>query len=219
MTEPDVTLTDYCLAFEGALFALLMYARGEGAAPLRWWFVLFFGSLSLAAATGGTVHGFFLDGATTGYAILWPSTLIAIGATTVATWMIGAQLAFSDRAVRWISLLAAIQFAVYCLIVLLITDDFRIAIVNYLPAVFFLLAIFAIKYVQTRKPQVVIGLIGIVLTLLASFVQQAGVAIHPLYFNHNALYHVIQAVALLMIFASARWMYILAVQKGTGTSH
>jgi hypothetical protein len=43
------------------------------------------------------------------------------------------------------------------------------------------------------------------LTFVAAGVQQAGVALGSIHFNHNALYHVIQAVALFMIFWSARW--------------
>jgi hypothetical protein len=35
-------------------------------------------------------------------------------------------------------------------------------------------------------------------------VQQLRIAVHPVYLNHNALYHVIQFVALWMIFVAAR---------------
>jgi hypothetical protein len=84
MTEPDVALTDYGLAIECALFSYLLYRRG-GQQPLRGWFVLFFASTGLAAFTGGTVHGFFLDVETKGYAILWPLTLVAIGITALST--------------------------------------------------------------------------------------------------------------------------------------
>ncbi len=40
--------------------------------------------------------------------------------------------------------------------------------------------------------------------LVAAGVQQLGIALHPVYFDHNALYHLIQAVAVLMLFLSAR---------------
>jgi hypothetical protein len=42
-----------------------------------------------------------------------------------------------------------------------------------------------------------------VLTLVAAVVQQRRIALHPAYFNHNALYHAIQAIALGMIYLGA----------------
>jgi hypothetical protein len=49
------------------------------------------------------------------------------------------------------------------------------------------------------------GVTGLALTFVAAAVQQLRIAIHPVYFNHNALYHVIQAGALLLIFVAARF--------------
>jgi Family of unknown function (DUF6962) len=47
---------------------------------------------------------------------------------------------------------------------------------------------------------------GVALTLVAALLQQREVSIHPRYFNHSALYHVLQAVALFLIFLSGRWL-------------
>jgi hypothetical protein len=33
--------------------------------------------------------------------------------------------------------------------------------------------------------------------------QQAGVALHPVHFDHNAVYHVVQAVALYLLYRTA----------------
>src|SRR3990172_2225617 len=76
LTEPDVTLTDYGLAIECALFTYLIYHRRNQQHPLRIWFTLFFGSLALSALTGGTAHGFFLNGGTTGHTILWSASIL-----------------------------------------------------------------------------------------------------------------------------------------------
>jgi hypothetical protein len=45
---------------------------------------------------------------------------------------------------------------------------------------------------------------GMTLTFAAALVQQRRVALHRVYFNHNALYHAIQAVAIGLLFWSAR---------------
>ena len=101
--------------------------------------------------------------------------------------------------------MAVIEFACYCLFVLFVTHSFFIAVINYLPAVVFLTVIFFLDYFQAHERQVLIGLGGFLLTFMAAGVQQGGIALHPIYFNHNALYHLIQAVALFLIFWAARW--------------
>ncbi|MGH7408224.1 MAG: DUF6962 family protein [Candidatus Methylomirabilales bacterium] len=204
ITEPDVTLTDYGLAIECALFTYLLYRRGGRPQPLRTWFAVFFGSASVASLTGGTVHGFFLDVKTVGYAILWPATLVAIGVTALSTWAIGARIQFSAGVARGISIGAAVGFAGYCVVVLFVAQTFRIAVLNYLPAAIFLLGVLTIAYARVREREVLVGMGGLVLIFVAAGVQQGGVALHPVYFNHNALFHLIQAVALFMLFWGAR---------------
>ena len=206
ISEPDVTLTDYGLAIECALLAYMLYRQRSPQQALRIWFVLFFGSISVAAFTGRTVHGFPVNDGTIAHGILWRATLVAIGITALTAWVAGAWIRYSSVVARWISIVAALEFTVYCVIVLFVTQ--AIAIINYLPATLFLFVVFGLGFLKARRRQVLVGLVGIGLTFVASFVQQNEIALHPVYFNHNALYHLIQAVALLMIFWGARW-YVL----------
>jgi len=208
ITEPDVTFTDYGLAIECALFTYLLHRQGSLQRQLKTWFMLFFMSVGVGALAGGTVHGFFLNEATAGYAVLWPTTLLAIGMTALATWAIGAKIHFSTAIARWITIVAAAGFVGYCVVVLFVTQDFFVVIVNYLPAVFFLLLVFLDLYLKTRARLVLFGLVGLALILVASWVQHSGIALDPIYLNHNAFYHLIQAVALFLIFWSARWFVV-----------
>src|SRR5213083_2011568 len=120
MTEPDVALTDYALALECTVFAYLLQRKEHA---------LFFGSAAVASLAGGTVHGFFLDARTLGNTVLWRLTLIAIGA----------RVLFPLPTARRISIAAAAAFAAYCVVTVFITQEFRAAVVFYLPAVVFLL--------------------------------------------------------------------------------
>ena len=208
ITEPDVTLTDYGLAIECALFTYLLHRQGSLQRQLKTWFMLFFMSVGVGALTGGTVHGFFLNEATAGYAVLWPVTLLAIGVTALAMWTIGAKIHFSTTTAHWITIVAAVGFIGYCGVVLFVTQDFFVVIVNYLPAVSFLLLVFLGLYLRTRARLVLFGLVGLALILVASWVQHSGIALHPIYFSHNAFYHLIQAVALFLIFWSTRWFVV-----------
>lgn len=206
MTEPDVTLTDYALAIECALFAFLLYCNGDRSAPTRPWFILFFASIGVATLTGGTVHGFFLDTESMGYWILWPLTLVAGGVAALATWAIAAKLGLSEKMERRIITLATLEAVFYCATVLLFSQEFYITVINYLFPTLFLLIVLHKLYRHMRIRELGIGTIGLVLTFVAAGAQQGRLALHPLYFNHNAVYHTIQAVALLMIFWAARWL-------------
>lgn len=204
IAEPDVTLTDYGLALECALFAALLYRSDRGAGPMRTWFIVFFGALAAAALTGGTSHGFFHDESTLIFKVLWNTTLIAIGVTAWSAWMIGSRFEFASGAARPLRWFASALFLGYCIVVLFVRNSFAVAIVHYLPAVLFLLAAFASGYFRSRRRHYLTGLIGLSLTLAAAGAQQTRIALHPEYFDHNALYHLIQAVAVLMLFLSAR---------------
>lgn len=207
MTEPDVTLTDYALALECAVFCAvaLRWTATDArlTALLRWW-VVFFASIGVSSLLGGTVHGFFNDGGTPGYAILWPATLLALGVTSTATWTIAAYVQLREPVRSWVRRAAIAQLVVYTLVVLFVSTRFFVAIAAYLPAVLFLLIALSAAYLRTRERAVAYGVAGLALTFVAAAVQQLRVAIHPVYFNHNALYHTIQAAALLLIFLSAR---------------
>jgi hypothetical protein len=206
IAEPDVALTDYVLAIESVLFACLIYRKTMRGNLRAIWFVAFFGSISLASLAGGTSHGFFNDVQTAGYAILWPATLIAIGVTALAAWAIGAHLLFSPKTARWISAAAAAEFAAYSAVVLLGAREFWLAMADYLPAALFLLIALVAEYRREKHGKIFTGIAGLALTFVAAAVQWAAIPIHPDYFNHNALYHLIQAAGLFMIFQAARFL-------------
>jgi hypothetical protein len=204
MTEPDVALTDYGLTVLCAVLAHFVYRRGTPGNAFRDWFTLFFLATGAAALFGGTVHGFFEEEGSAGHAILWRATMVSIGAATLAGWAIAAQLLLSDRLSRLVTLFAGIQVALYVLLVLFLVQDFRVAIFEYLPAALFMLIGLARAYWRDRVGALAVAAAGMVLTFVAAAVQQAGIGLHPVYFNHNALYHLIQAIALVMLFLGAR---------------
>lgn len=210
MNEPDVTLTDYALGLECVFFALWLLAYGQADHPLRLWFIIFFVSIGLAAFTGGIVHGYFPNEGTPGHTFLWVTTLIAIGVTALSGWAIGAQLYFSETIAAWITRGAVIVFGLYCVVVLFATRDFLVAIAHYLPATIFLLIVYVLVYQQAHETPVLSGLLGLILTFIAAGVQQAQLSFHPVYLSYNALYHVLQAVALFLIYWSARWFVIVS---------
>ena len=71
-----------------------------------------------------------------------------------------------------------------------------------MPAVAFLLLAFALTYRRRPSSYLRVGIAGLVLSFVAAAIQQAEIRAPGL--THNALYHLVQAVAMLMIFAAAQ---------------
>lgn len=206
MTEPDVTLTDYGIALECAILAGLLHRRAAGRGDLRRFFVLFFAASGLGALAGGTVHGFFLHDDSLAAAALWRAALLALGVTAFAAWSIGARLLLAGTAARIVQALAALELAAYAVVVVVFDQRFLVAIVNYAPAVAFLALSFLVAYRRQGGGPLVAGLAGLLLTAAAAVVQRRGISLHPTLFNHNALYHVIQMIAFVLIFQAGRYV-------------
>ena len=204
ITEPDVTLTDYALALEGIIFLVLLQRGRADPWGLRSWFSLFFASVIAASLCGGTVHGFFLDEQTQGHTILWPTTLFSLGVTAISAWMIGAKLLFSIRVARYVLVLAILQFVFYSIAVLFRTEEFGVAILNNLLAIGFLIIAIGWAYLREKQRGLLLVAVGLTLNLAAGLQQQIETGIHSVYFNHNALYHVLQAIALYLFFLGSR---------------
>jgi hypothetical protein len=208
LTRPAVSLTDFALAIECIVFAVLLARLPASDAVLRRWFVVFFASVAAASFLGGTMHGFFEYSTNPFRTVLWTATLLAILVTSFATWSIAAILQLGESASQWVRRFALAQILVLTIVVLFVSKQFVVAIVAYLPATVFLLIGFWRGYVYTREPALKTGIVGLILTFIAAAVQQLKLAVHPVYFDHNALYHVIQFVALWMIYRAARWISI-----------
>lgn len=199
MTDPDVTLTDYGLAILCAAFVWRLWRDHRLGLPGRW-LRLFFAGVCLGALAGGTVHGFFALEGTPAHDVLWPATLLAIGLAAFAAWGLGARIVLGDGLARGLIGLAGLAFVIYAAIVLSGYQEFQVAILDYLPATIFLLL--AVLIADRRHPRTGFRLAagGLALSFVAAALQQLRIGLHPVWFDHNALYHVIDAVALTLFF-------------------
>lgn len=216
MNEPAVTLTDFGLAVECAILATLVGRQAPP--PLRRWWVLFFVAVGAGALFGGLVHGYYSDHRTLGWRLLWYATMIALGVAATAVWSLGAYVQLGERMGALLRRSALWLLAVYVLIVLTISSRFIVAILMYLPATLFLLVALIDAYRRSPLREEGIAIGGLVLTLIAAAVQAFGVAVHPVYFDHNALYHLIQAIALILLYLGARGIRPATVREAMSES-
>src|SRR5688500_9687472 len=112
MTEPDVALTDYALTLECAVFCTLALRWKVTDKRVRRWWVVLFASVGVGALTGGTVHGFYLAPGT-GHDVLWLATLLALGVTSMAMWMIGSYVQLREPVAAWVRRAAVAQLIAY----------------------------------------------------------------------------------------------------------
>ena len=204
LLEPAVSLTDLGLAIENTVFTVLLARRSTLLTSARRWWILFFVSLALAALLGFVTHGFFADKSLPLHQQLWGVTLLSMGLMALATVALAALLTFDARVANRIVWGAACLLVLYSVAVISGYRHFGLAIAAYAPAMVFLLIAFVNRLGKHHRRHWVLGIAGLVLTSIAAALQQLGVGLHPEYFNHNALYHVIQAPALWMLYLTAR---------------
>ncbi len=203
MTEPDVALTDYALAAECGVLAGRL-GRVAPPSPLRRAFLAYLVSLGLAALLGGTVHGFFLDPLSRGAQLLWPATLVVLGMSAWASWAIGARLLAAPRVAQQITVLAGLVWVGYTVAVVAGAHTFAVAVFHALPAALFLLVAFLRQVHGPAGGAAGLGALAVGVSLLAAGGQQAGIGLHPTLLSPNALAHVVQGGAVLLMFGAAR---------------
>jgi len=203
LLEPAVALTDLGLALENVVFAALLARRARNAVLQRW-LLVFFSSLALAAFMGFISHGFLADKSSGLHTAAWTIVLLAIGTVALAAWAVAAHLLWPGVLARRITRAAILCATLYAAVVLAGYRLFVMAIAFYLPATVLLLTALVVHYRRIPAAHLRAGIVGLLLTLVAALVQQTGIALHPVYFDHNALYHLIQAVALLLVYLAAR---------------
>jgi hypothetical protein len=108
-----------------------------------------------------------------------------------------------DSVKKW-AFFAVMIFLIYSTVVLFYSQRFTIVILNYVPAMVALLVVNIREYVRTSSTPYLLVIGGILVILVAACIQQAGLGIHPNYFNHNSTYHLVQALGLLLLFKGAK---------------
>jgi hypothetical protein len=198
--DPDVVFTDLGLALLGGYFAWRLRRRPG---------VVLMAGLACAALWGAVFHGWFPAGtATRPGLIVWLAVAVSILVVAAALLdmtilVLGAWL--TPGASRGITIARPAVIWAYCLafiaVVLFVDESFATIVWLYGPVL--LLALGAAAFAAVRAHDRSWGLVaaGLGLSALAALAQRAGVALHARYFDHNAMYHLIQAAALVVLYA------------------
>jgi uncharacterized protein DUF6962 len=201
--DPDVVFTDLGLAMLGAWFAWRLASRSRPGALGGAGAVLMAG-LASAAFWGAVFHAFFPeDTATLPGFIAWIPVSLSIVVAAAVLLDLGLRVLTSGlrrRVRRWVVAVYAVVFAA---VVLLLDDSFTSIVRFYVPALLLFLLAATVQAIRNAGGWVLVAL-GLALSAGAAALQQTGVALHPVYFDHNAVYHVVQAVALVLLYLGFR---------------
>jgi hypothetical protein len=184
VAEPMTLITDLLLTIAALVFAARLWR------VQRMWALAF---LFTAAGSfcGGMQHGFAPLMAPIAALLLWKATLFSIG---MASFFL---LAGSGH--TW-AIVAIVKLVIY-MSWMIVHNDFIWVIADY----GITLLLIGIAQLVRRGPSMpwVIG--SIVVSVIAALVQQSRFALHR-HFNHNDLYHLVQMVALWLLYRGGRVM-------------
>jgi hypothetical protein len=188
--EAATALTDGVMAAQCAWYAYRLGREAGRGAWLRRCMAASLAAVGVAAAAGAVHHGVSPMRRPRLYAASWKVVGLATGAAGTLL-LVSSLLASHAAAGRRVWLTAALVKSMVLNVLTWRSRDFRYVLVDYgasMAALFMLQA-------QQPGPASPDFRRGILLSFLAGFIQQKGPVLHPR-FDRNALYHLVQMVAL-----------------------
>ena len=203
ISEPMTMLTDYLVTLLAASLGIHLVIEGRARsaqAEVLWGWA--FMATALGALVGGTSHGFARQLGDEGWQVLWKITVYAIGAASFLL-LAGALVASISGPWRRPLLLLAFLKLVGYVWWMASHDDFRFVINDYGSTMVLVLLLQIWLWWVRRAPSAPWVVTGILVSFVASLIQQSGFALHQ-HFNHNDIFHVIQLLALWLLYRGGR---------------
>ena len=165
---------------------------------------MIFACLAASSLTGGSYHGFFPGKSESpgGWSV-WITTMLLLGLAAGLAWILFFVLSGVRDPRKMVPPVAAALLA-YAYVVLRVDHSFRVSAIFSTPPVLALLGLMLVRAVRHGDGQARLASAAIVLMLAAAGLQQLHVGVHPVWFNHNALYHLLEGIALAMLFVALR---------------
>jgi len=203
-SEPVTMITDYVLA--GVAWALARgLLRANASRAARLWALAFLVA-GAAALVGGSVHGF---GSALPRALAQAARTAAVMSVGVVSAGLLAGVVFAAVRPGWrrsvLLALCAAKLAGY-LAWTAFHPDFRYAVYDSLPTGLLVLGFLVHWRLRGGPPEAAWGALGLAVSIAGAILQQARLGVHPVWFNHSDVYHVIQAVALAQVARAGRML-------------
>jgi hypothetical protein len=197
--DPDVVLTDLALALLGAYLGWRLWMAPNRRAMTRTGVVIM-GALASAAFWGAVFHAFFPAGTATSAGFMtWVPVVLSILVIAAALLELGLRVSTPRLPPPARHAIVATYAGVFAAVALLIDASFSTIVRFYAPIVFLFLIVAGRRAVRDRDAGWTLIAVSFAISVLAAGLQQARVSIHE-HFDHNAVYHVLQGVALVLLY-------------------
>jgi hypothetical protein len=203
ITEPMTLATDYLLAVVTFVLGRRLFRESPGGRPVavRLWGWTF-QWLTIAALVGGTYHGATLVLSPLASSVLWKITIYSIGLADACVVAAIVRAIFPPRVQK--SLLILIVFKVALFLVWTWRHDaFKFVIYDYVPSLAFVLVASVVQFARTKSAGAAWIAGGVIVSFVAAAIQLGGRGLHR-NFNHNDLYHVVQMIAMVLLYRGGR---------------
>jgi hypothetical protein len=197
--EPATFLTDYLLAGLGVGFAVLLWTASDGGDARRLWAGAL-ATIGAGAAIGGSSHAL---GAAEDAGWLWNGTMIAIGLASCLLGVAAVRAFVGPPPIRS-GLTAILSLALLAYVWWVLGHpDFQWAVLDYGLTLAALLVAASVLWWRRRETSAPWLIGAILVSFVAAGVQQLELSPHPR-FNHNDLYHLVQAAGLWLFYRAGR---------------
>lgn len=212
--EPDVVLTDLGLAILAAWLGWRL-ATGPARGTLQRAGVLLMGGLASAALWGAIFHAFFPAGTATlsGFIAWIPVALSILVVAATLLWLTVRILTPRCPPALRRGIVAA-YVAAFAAVVLVVDESFSSIVRFYAPALLLFLLAAVREAIQARSAGWTLIAVAFTISAAAALLQQARVSIHATYFDHNALYHAVQGVGIVLLYVGFRRVPEMSVVTG-----
>jgi hypothetical protein len=202
--DPDVALTDLGLALLGGYLGWRLWtAAGRGAMAKQGAVVMW--ALASAAFWGAVFHAFFPAGTRTSSGFLaWVPVVLSILVVAGALLDLGLRVSAPRLPRPGRRAIVATYAAAFASVTLLVDASYSVIVRFYAPVLVLFLVAAGVQAVRSRSAGWTLIAISFAISLVAAALQQARVALHAEYFDHNAVYHVLQGVALVLMYRGFR---------------
>ena len=130
--------------------------------------------------------------------------MVTVGIVATIVWLLAGLLNVGQRLIGPWVIFTAVFLATYTAVIFRYSQDFAVAIIYYGVAMVILFVGSIRTYRSSADSHMLWIASGVVIGALAAGLQMLGIGIAPLYFSHNATYHVVQAVSLVCLYRGAQ---------------
>ena len=202
INDPDVVYTDLGLAVLGAYLAWRLWRERGGMARAG---AVIMGALASAAFFGAVFHAFFPSNTETRAGFYaWIPVSLSIMVVSCTLLALGLRVLVPGLGKNVRQLLVAAYCVTFAYVVLFVDESYGTIVRFYAPTLilFLIAAVREALRQQTRAWWLLSA--AFALSIVAALLQQMKVALHLIYFDHNALYHVLQGIALVLLYFGFR---------------